>query len=141
MMPQAVSRSRRKNTIYTVDLQRRCIKNTDKNLRSARLINYGNTICGDATAIVKQFAGRNQKFRFVFIDHSHAYDPVYTVCRELQNIMVPGAFCLFHDFNDARNRESSHNGYAVYQAVQQGLDPKTFDFYGTYGCAALYRVK
>ncbi len=141
IMAQAVSRSTRKKTIYTVDLQRQCIKATNKNLRSAGLINYVNTICGDATAIVKQFAGRNQKFQFVFIDHSHAYDPVYTVCRELQNIMVPGAFCLFHDFNDARNRESSHSGYGVYQAVQQGLDPKIFDFYGIYGCAALYRAK
>ncbi len=51
----------------------------------------------------------------------------------------PGGFCLFHDFNDRRNADPAETNYDVYRAVTEGLDPKVFEFYGIYGCTALYR--
>jgi cephalosporin hydroxylase len=141
VMAHAINKSPQKKKIFTVDLQPQSVNTTNKNLRSAGLKRFVNALCGDASAIIKQFSDHNQKFQFVFIDHSHAYEPVYAVCQVLQNIIVPGGFCLFHDFNDARNRETSNNEYGVYQAVRQGLNPNAFDFYGIYGCAALYRAK
>jgi len=75
----------------------------------------------------------------VFVDHSHSYEAVYGVCRELGTVLSKGGFCFFHDFNDARNRDTEDKDYGVYQAVVGGLNPEEFEFCGVYGCAALYR--
>jgi predicted O-methyltransferase YrrM len=141
LMANAVRKSPHKKKILTVDLQPKNIEMTNKNLQKAGVIKHVEAICGDAIKVVKDFADINKKFQFIFIDHSHAYDPVYLVCRELHNIILPGGFCLFHDFNDARNREPSQNDYGVYQAVQEGLDPQAFEFYGIYGCTGLYGTR
>jgi hypothetical protein len=90
-------------------------------------------------AAVREHAANRRRFAFVFIDHSHAYAPVYEVCKALDLIVAPGGFCLFHDFNDSRNRDPRDTEYAVYQAVGDGLDKQRFGFYGVYGCAGLYR--
>jgi predicted O-methyltransferase YrrM len=141
LMANAVRQSPGKKKMLTVDLQPQNIDITNKNLRKAGVLKYVEAICGDAITVVKNFANLNRKFQFIFIDHSHAYDPVYLVCQELHKIVMPGGFCLFHDFNDARNREPSQKDYGVYQAVQEGLDSKTFEFYGIYGCTGLYGMK
>jgi SAM-dependent methyltransferase len=128
-------------SIYSVDLDPANGEITNQHLRAMGLGGGVTTICGDAASVVRGFAAAGKKFEFVFIDHSHAYDPVYAVCRELGSVLMNGGFCLFHDFNDARNRDSSDKDYGVYQAVIDGLDPNEFEFYGVYGCAALYRFK
>lgn len=127
--------------IYSVDLDPANVVITNQHLQAMGLGGNVTTICGDALSLVRGFAATGKKFEFVFVDHSHAYDPVYTVCRELGNVLVNGGFCLFHDFNDPRNRDADDKDYGVYQAVIDGLDPNEFLFYGVYGCAALYRFK
>jgi cephalosporin hydroxylase len=141
LMASAVRESPYKKKIHTVDLQPQNIELATKNLRKAGVIKYVEAIQGDAKKAVKKFADLNRKFQFIFIDHSHAYDPVFSVCRQLHNIIMPGGFCLFHDFNDVRNREPDQKNYGVYQAVLEGLDSKTFEFYGIYGCAGLYGTR
>jgi hypothetical protein len=42
--------------------------------------------------------------------------------------MVPGAFCLFHDYNDPRNLPGIES-YGVYQGVRDGLPKDEFDFF------------
>lgn len=128
-----------KKNIFTVDLDPGNVAMTNQHLRAMGLDNYVTTMCGDALSVMRGFASTGTKFEFMFIDHSHAYEPVYSVCRELRNVLVPGGFCLFHDFNDPRNRDAADKDYGVYQAVIEGLDPREFEFYGVYGCAALYR--
>jgi hypothetical protein len=81
----------------------------------------------------------HKQFGFIFIDHSHAYTPVYEVCRALDGLVTLGGFCLFHDFNDIRNRDRNDIDHGVYQAVRDGLDKERFEFYGIYGCSGLYR--
>lgn len=61
------------------------------------------------------------------------------MCRELDKITAVGGFCLFHDYNDAKNNQAEHD-YGVYQAVMDGLDLARFEFYGIYGCTGLYRA-
>ena len=94
----------------------------------------------DATLAVREHAENGRQFGFVFIDHSHAYAPVYDVCLMLSRIVAPGGFCLFHDFNDSRNRDPNDDDYAVFQAVEDGLDRQRFEFYGIYGCSGLFRL-
>lgn len=127
--------------IYSVDLNSECVKQTASNLRLKGLSQGVTSICAEATAAVKDLAATGKKFAFVFIDHSHAYEAVYPVCQALSSVMLAGGFCLFHDFNDARNRDTADQAYGVYQAVLAGLDPALFEFWGIYGCTGLYRFK
>jgi predicted O-methyltransferase YrrM len=127
--------------VYSVELSSSCVKATLRNLRWMGLQGDVTILCVDAVAAVKGFAGTRQRFGCVFVDHSHAYAPVFEVCRELGNVTAAGGYCLFHDFNDRRNSNPDYPGYGVYQAVLDGLDHTRFEFCGIYGCTGLYRVK
>ena len=140
ILSMANERTPYRKNIYSVDLDPKCVAEANHNLQIQNLDRQVTMICAEATAAVKQFASEHKQFSFVFIDHSHAYEPVLTVCRELNTVVSPGGFCLFHDFNDARNRDMSAHDYGVYQAVTEGLAPELFEFWGIYGCTALYRV-
>ena len=139
ILSRANADSPNKKNIYSVDLAPDNVAMTNHHLRRMELDKHVTTICGDALSVVKQLASRGARFEFVFVDHSHSYEAVYSVCRELGTVMVDGGFCLFHDFNDGRNREADDAEYGVYQGVVEGLDSREFEFYGVYGCAALYR--
>lgn len=93
----------------------------------------------DAHAWCLQAAAAGERFAFAFIDHDHAYASVLPVCRELPNLTLPGALCLFHDWLDARNFQPEESGYGVFGATRDGLDPREFPFYGVFGVAGLYR--
>ena len=77
----------------------------------------------------------------MFVDHAHEYEPMLAVCRVLDALIQPRGFCLFHDFNDARNADPAADGYGVPQAVAAGLSPSAFEFHGIFGCSALYRAR
>ncbi len=87
------------------------------------------------------FTRAERRFRFCFIDHSHRYAHVVSACRMLGRVLEPGAFCLFHDYNDPRNADPGNEDYGVYQAVRDGLDPALFSFWGIYGCTGLFRFE
>jgi predicted O-methyltransferase YrrM len=140
ILARASANSPRPKHVYAVDLNPVCTKAANRNLRSLGLHRYVTAFCDDAATAAKRYAAEGKRFGFVFIDHSHAYEPVYRVCRELANITAAGGFCLFHDFNDTRNRDPNDTEYEVYQAVMKGLDSDRFEFYGMYGCTALYRA-
>jgi len=140
ILSQANHESPHRKNIYSVDLIPGFVDQTKMNLQASNLEHYVTNICSDATVAVEKFSKENKKFEFVFIDHSHEYEPVYTICKKLDTVMIKGGFCLFHDFNDPRNRDSDDQDYGVYQAVMDGLDTAKFEFYGIYGCTALYRM-
>lgn len=93
----------------------------------------------DAHAYCIAAAVEGERFAFAFIDHDHAYASVLPVCRELPNLTLPGAFCLFHDWLDARNFQPEAADYGVFGATRDGFDPQEFEFYGVFGVAGLYR--
>lgn len=126
--------------IYSVELDPAAVAITQSNITLAGLAHNVTVLGDDAVSAIRKFAAAGQQFAFVFVDHSHTYAAVYDVCRELPQVMLPGGFCLFHDFNDQRNSENNKD-YGVYQAVLAGLNPADFEFYGVYGCAGLYRFK
>jgi hypothetical protein len=140
ILARAAENSGHSRHIYSVDLDPACVEATKRTLHSMGLHRAVTTLCDDAAAAVRKFASQGKRFGLVFIDHSHEYQPVYDVCRELANITAAGAFCLFHDFNDPRNRDPDDKEYKVYQAVMDGLDQGQFEFCGIYGCTALYRA-
>ncbi len=140
ILSQANHNSPYKKRIYSVDLNQSHVKITDCTLRSMGLAKDVITNCDDAVSSVKKFSSQGKIFEFVFIDHSHEYEPTYGVCRELKHIVTKGGFCLFHDFNNPRNRDPDDTEYDVYKAIMDGLDKNYFEFYGIYGTCALYRA-
>lgn len=92
-----------------------------------------------ASAYCIEAAAAGERFAFAFIDHDHAYASVLPVCRELPKLTLPGAFCLFHDWLDARNFQPEEAAYGVFGATRDGLDPMVFEFYGVFGVGGLYR--
>jgi cephalosporin hydroxylase len=94
---------------------------------------------GDARKICRKLVRAKRRFAFVFVDDSHSYDSVLGVCRFLPDLLIAGGFCLFHDYNDIKNIDPNDADYGVPQAVQDGLPNDTFEFYGIFGCCALYR--
>jgi len=139
IIAQACKNSRINKTVTSIDLDSSCTAATKANLKRFGLMNYVTTHTADAIVVTKNYVQNTKRFAFIFIDHSHAYEPVYAVCRNLAAITKPGGFCLFHDFNDIRNGNPEDKHHKVYQAVQDGLDLSQFTLYGIYGCCGLYK--
>ena len=139
ILARANRNSPNRKHIYTVDLDPSNVQATVANLRSQGLHRGVTPSCEDAATAVRRLRAQGKQFGFVFIDHAHAYDAVFRVCRELERVTMTGGFCLFHDFNDPRNSDPNAAEYGVYQAILDGLSRNHFEFYGIYGCTALYR--
>jgi predicted O-methyltransferase YrrM len=127
--------------IDSVDLSPEYCAKTMESLKATKLNSAVEITCSEAAAAVRRLAETARQFHFVFIDHSHSYQPVYEVCQALPQVVNAGGFCLFHDFNDRRNEDPNEPDYGVYRAVLDGLKPKQFEFYGIYGCTGLYRMQ
>jgi predicted O-methyltransferase YrrM len=127
------------NVIVSIDLSAEVIEIARANLDGRPGAERVYFFAVDGGQAVRDLGQANRIFDFVFIDHSHAYDHVYDVCRSLEQVVKLGGFCLFHDFNDPRNSAPEEIDYGVYQGVLGGLDPRRFEFWGIYGCTGLFR--
>ncbi len=140
VLSQANQDSPYRKRLVSVDLSPKSVLYTTCNLYTMGLKRDVKIIWAEAANKIQQFAQNHSEFEFVFIDHAHGYSPVYAVCCELRSIVKKGGFCLFHDFNDPANKDPKNSEYKVYQAVMDGLKATDFEFYGIYGCTALYRA-
>lgn len=143
IMAKAVKSSERSCRIETVELDPKVSAQAARNLRDHGVANCVNFNVGDAESVCSKMALVGRKFGFAFIDHSHAYWPVYKSNLLLKDLLAPGGLALFHDYNDPRNAkdklESDASGvYGVYAAVHDSLSPKDFEFVGVYGCTGLF---
>ncbi len=139
IMAQAVRDAGSPARIYSVDLDPGCLAATLRTLRTHKLADRATLYCADAASAVNDFTAQPKRFGFAFVDHSHRYEHVLSVCQALPGALLPGAFVLFHDYNNPYNRDESNTNYQVYQAVHDGLDGERFNFCGVYGCTVLFR--
>jgi predicted O-methyltransferase YrrM len=139
ILGRALRDSRKERIVYTCDIYDGNLKIAAQHLRRLGLSRYVQGICADATDAVRTFADQGKRFGFIFIDHSHAYQQVFSVARGLRDITASGGFCLFHDYNDVRNMDPNDPDYGVYQAARDAMDQTDFEFCGVYGCTGLYR--
>lgn len=93
----------------------------------------------DATQFMDKAIALGKTYSFIFIDHWHGYETTYEAAMRAKKLLTPGGFCLFHDYNDPSNADPKHV-YGVYRAAHDAiLCDREFDFYGTFGCTALFR--
>lgn len=135
-----LKRSDRK-MVYSVELDEECHKRTEETLRRKGIQERAKLVNDDAGKFVRESAKKGKKYGFIFVDHSHAYEPVYEVCQFFDQILKKDGFVLFHDYNDPANLDPEQPEMEVYQAVRDGLNQDAFEFYGIYGCTALFKFK
>ncbi len=138
---RAVVDSRRRRKVTTVDCRLRSVLLTWRTLQRCGLVRYVKVRWADAVRIAARHRRSSRRVAFVFVDHSHRYRDVLSLCSELPELVVEGGFALFHDFNDNRNNDPADKHYGVAQAVIETLGPDRFEFFGIFGCCALYRRK
>jgi SAM-dependent methyltransferase len=126
--------------IHTLDIDKSSLDMARENLQARGLGNNVHFHLSNSSDYLNGLIAQNTKFGFIFIDHSHEYEPVLEVCRQLSDLVIPGGFCLFHDYNDPRSFDYTTKDYKVYQAVNDGLDNDKFEFYGIFGCTILFRL-
>ena len=141
IMAQSIDDSTIKKSITSVDTLFRNLIQARKNLNKRRLKQHVHLKWGDARKVCRKLVESKRKFGLVFVDDWHSYDSVIGVCRYLPDLLQDGGFCLFHDYNDAKNTDPNNLEYGVPQAITDGLTTDLFDFYGIFGCSALYRKK
>lgn len=135
ILARAISDAGKSAKIVTMEL---CAELAGQASRTLSQLDFPRDIeflVGDADASCQKLVDAGRKFAFAFVDHSHAYGDVLKACHRLSQLLTPGSFCLFHDFNDRRETAE----YGVYAAVTQTLDCNEFEFCGIYGCCGLFR--
>lgn len=139
ILAQAVRDSGTQKFIVSIDQEEGHLASAEKHLAARGLGRYVRLLSGDGTNVCQRIIAENTRFTFAFIDHSHKYSDMVEICKLLPSLLTEGGFCLFHDFNDGRNNDPLQTDYGVLQAVCDSLSADEFDFYGIFGCAALYR--
>ncbi len=141
ILTQANIDSGLKKHIYTVDMNSDSLRAAEGYLKDRGTLRNIDFFCSDATSFCNKLIEEKRKFSFIFVDHSHEYQPVLELCRLLDKLISRRGFCLFHDFNDPQNNDPNAKDYGVSTAVYDGLPLDEFEFYGIFGCTALYRAK
>jgi predicted O-methyltransferase YrrM len=141
VLARAVFESGRNSSILTVDLNASSSIDGSANLDRLKIDGRERVrfLTADAIQFVAELGRMGRKYSFAFVDHSHRYEHMRETCHVLHQIMEPGSFVLFHDYNDPRNADESNEDYGVYQGVHEGLKPGAFEFWGIYGCTGLFR--
>lgn len=144
IMARALAASGRDAVIETVELDPAVSAQARKNLEACGLAGRITFHTSDAERACRGFLDAGRSFTLAFVDHSHAYWPVFRANMILKDLLVPGGLILFHDYNDPRNvsdkLESDATGvYGVFAAVQDSVAAEGFEFIGSYGCTGLFR--
>jgi len=135
IMVQALSDSHKKYNLETVDLYHNEAKNNLRNIPGYELINF---IVNDAKKVMDELILDSRKFSLLFVDHNHSYEHTKEVIIRLEKLLNPNSFIIFHDYSDLVN-VTKFPDEGVYQAIKDYLIPNTkFEFYGCFGCSALF---
>jgi len=141
ILSQANYDSGLKKEIHTIEINNSFLEISKQNLIKSGLEKNVFFHLSNSSSALKELTKYNKKFGFVFIDHSHEFEPVLEVCNSLPDLLLDGGFCLFHDYIHPDTFNLAIKDFKVYQAVNDGLDKKIFKFYGFFGCTALFRME
>lgn len=130
--------------VLSVELREAMTERAQEALAARGLAENVRLVTADAGPVLDRLVGERVRFAFAFVDHSHAYEPMLRACNRLPFVVSPGGFVLFHDYTDRRNTRRHGVGenpeeYGVYAAIEDGLSPDAFEFFGCYGCCGLFR--
>ena len=139
IIAQAIYDSKREISFETVDIDKDANEKAQKNVlsKTGRAPVQFNIL--DATEYLDKAIAAGKSYGFIFVDHWHGYEATYEAAMRAKKLLKNGGFCLFHDYNDPANTDPEHV-YGVYKGANDAMlcDPN-FEFYGLFGCTALFR--
>jgi predicted O-methyltransferase YrrM len=141
ILAQAVKDSRDPKSIVSLDIEASHLASAERQLISRGLKPHVNFKCSDAVTGCQALIRQHRRFGLIFVDHSHQYQDIVEICQLIPDLLLSGGFCIFHDFNDQRNKDPNNPDYGVSQAVYDRLNIERFEFYGIFGCVAMYRKR
>lgn len=141
ILAMAISDSGARKKLLSNDVQPKAVTIASALLQRNQYDGFSDIQCCDTVSLCRKLVDEGRLFDLVFIDHSHTYEDVTSVCKVLDDLVSPGGMCLFHDYNNEWNADPSNHNYGVWQAVQDHLSTELFEFYGSYGCSGLFRRK
>lgn len=141
ILSQANHDSGLKKEIHTVEIDGSLMKRAQENLQGRHLEQKVVFYHASSSEALVKILDRDKKFDFIFIDHSHEYDPVHEICEHMDALLNDGGYCLFHDYIHPDTFDETTQDFKVYQAVLDGLDKDAFEFQGSFGCTGLFRKK
>jgi hypothetical protein len=135
---EAIRDSSRVAKLISLEIDPVFCKETKTSIKQKGLKRFYKCIKGSAASSCDQLLKNKMRFGFAFIDHCHSYLETKLACDKLQDLLRPGGFVMFHDFNDERNRTEPET-FGVYRAATECLPESGFDFVGVFGCSGVYR--
>lgn len=135
---QAIADSGRKRQLVSLEIDPNFHHQTVQHLDQLQLAAYLDAVQCDAREFAAILTTQQRHFSLAFIDHCHSYDATRLACQQLQALIAPQGFVLFHDFNDEQNR-LNFPAHGVYQGVTEQFVESDFTFFGLFGCTALYQ--
>ncbi|MFN3721473.1 MAG: class I SAM-dependent methyltransferase [Paracoccaceae bacterium] len=141
IIAESVHNSKRPRQIVTVDLSPANISQAAIGMGERATPGRQNVhfYVNEGAAFLRFAAQQKMNFGFAFIDHSHRFEHVKSVVEELPTVLAPGAFVVFHDYNDPRNPSERDQNFGVYQALDQSAATSDLEFWGIFGCCGLFR--
>ena len=134
---KAIRESGRNAKLASIEIDPGFQRATQSTIHSAGLLAFFESLAGPAAECLPALIRQHRQFGMAFIDHDHSLTSTLEACVALEDLLIPGGFAIFHDFNDARNRDEPAV-YGVFQGVCEWLTHVTdFDFVGMVGCCGL----
>ncbi len=136
---EAAINARRGRRVYSVEIDPNFQQITRKHIVERRLEACHAVLPGEASAMAASMISRGKKMGFAFVDFDPGLDANRAFVAQLPQLMRKGSLIIFHDFNDARNRDPKV--CSVHQAVSEFCARPDVEYLGVAGCCAVTRLK
>lgn len=137
ILGQAIRSAGRRACVASIEIDPGFQQICRQTMHAAGLDGFYESLAGSAEDQLPPLVARKRPFGMAFVDHDHSRPATLVACAALATLLLPGGFAVFHDFNDARNRDEPA-AYGVYQGVCEWLaNSPDFVFVGVVGCCGL----
>lgn len=134
---KAIRESGRSAKLASIEIDPSFQQASQNTINSAGLVAFFESLAGSAAEHLPTLVRQGRPFGMAFVDHDHSLPSTLEACAALDYLLVPGGVAVFHDFNDARNRDEPAV-YGVFQGVCEWLAHNDgFVFAGVVGCCGL----
>ncbi len=137
ILAQAVRHSGRRARVASIEIAADFQQASRQTIQAAQLDPFYESLAGAAAQHLPALTAQGREFGMAFIDHDHSFEATREACTALTHLLPAGGIAVFHDFNDARNREEPAV-YGVYRGVcEWTMHNPDFAFIGIAGCCGL----
>jgi predicted O-methyltransferase YrrM len=136
LMALALKDARRRDVVYTLDIDRRAIRAAAAEAKARQLDDVIVFVRGTSRAFARAYP--NLRPTLTFVDGDHTRAGVDRDLAALEALVPVGGSLLFHDFADPRNDDPGCPDTKVRPAVEESWVARDCEFVGTFGVCGLF---